>query len=174
MKIDLGRYQDGDAANFVLSEHGGLVRHTEKLDDVDKTTERIDLVVPRGTERVSPAFLLALFGDSIRTLGSDGFKARLRIRAPRRLKIRESLCEVERVVAFMALPARERAAIAARAAVDGPIPSAKRVAKLAQVSERVAGDALAAARAERSTPPLAEVLSDLGEAEVGRQRVRSR
>ena len=173
MRIDLGRYQDGDAAKFVLSEHGGLVRHTEKLDAVDKTDERMDLVVPRGTEQVSPAFLLALFGDSIRTLGSDGFKARLRIRAPRRLKIRESLCEVERVVAFMALPrARAGSRCACRGGRADPLGEAGRAARAgerARRRRRARGGPRGALN-----PPLREVLGELGEAEVGRQRMRSR
>lgn len=148
MRIDLARFQEQGSTTFLLAEHGQLVRRHSRLDDADTAGGAIELIVPRNTTELSATFFFALFGASIRASGLEGFRKRLRVKAPRRVRIAERWKEAEMTLSFLTRPAQERAMTAARFVIGQPVPSARRVAQLASVNLHVAGDALEAARAE--------------------------
>jgi hypothetical protein len=83
MKIDLDKHRTQGVRNFIGRDRGLSVRQQLKLEDYtfdDKET--INIEVPEDTTIVSSSFLLGLLGNTIRSLGEEEFRSRLKYTEP--------------------------------------------------------------------------------------------
>lgn len=71
--INLGKYQSKRSRVFVGRDRGKSCRVAEKLDQADARKQPVVINIPKGTYSVTPSFFLAMFGDSIRKHGEEGF-----------------------------------------------------------------------------------------------------
>jgi len=77
-KIDLGNYQDKDVRVFAGRDRGATARKATGLDDHDKRDELVEVHIPPETFAMNSSYFLAMFGQSIRTLGAEGFRRKYR------------------------------------------------------------------------------------------------
>ena len=74
--IDLNEARTSPAAKvFAGRERGKFWRIKFKIDELDEAPEAVRVIVPEDILSLNISFFLNLFGDSIRKLGKDGFKA---------------------------------------------------------------------------------------------------
>jgi len=76
--VDLGRYQEKAVRVFAGRGRGAAAREAANLDEFDKTTEQVEVRVPEETFAMNSSFFLAMFGQSIRTIGPEGFRQKYR------------------------------------------------------------------------------------------------
>ena len=71
-------FQDRELRVFVGRASGQAARVSARLDQLDRdsTGERVVVQFPDDTWDVSSGFWLGMFGDSVRRLRADGFRAR--------------------------------------------------------------------------------------------------
>lgn len=80
--IDLNEARTSPAAKvFAGRERGKYWRQRFKLDDLDKSNEPVEVVIPEDVISLNISFFLSLFGESVRTLGREGFIAHYRFHA---------------------------------------------------------------------------------------------
>jgi hypothetical protein len=77
-KVDLGNYQDKDVRVFAGRDRGANARRATKLDEYDTTDETVEVRIPPETFAMNSSYFLAMFGQSIRALGAEGFKKKYR------------------------------------------------------------------------------------------------
>jgi hypothetical protein len=74
--IDLNEARTSPAAKvFAGRERGKFWRVKFRIDELDESTETIRVVVPEDILSLNISFFLNLFGESIRKLGREGFRA---------------------------------------------------------------------------------------------------
>jgi len=77
-KVDLGNYQDKDVRVFAGRDRGTTARKATNLDALDRSAELVEVHIPPETFAMNSSYFLAMFGESIRTLGAEGFKKKYR------------------------------------------------------------------------------------------------
>ncbi len=78
MKIDLGQYRSPEVKVFAGRERGQLVRAAARIAKLDQLADMVEVHVPNDVISVGHGFFLAMFGDSIRTLGEKKFRLHYR------------------------------------------------------------------------------------------------
>ena len=74
--IDLNQARTAPQAKvFAGRERGKYWRRQFKLDHVDLEEGSVDVLIPEDIISLNISFFLNLFGDSVRRLGREGFKA---------------------------------------------------------------------------------------------------
>lgn len=77
--VDLKDYRTRDSRVFSGRERGAAVRRSAELDRLDKEPKTlVEVRVPEDIFSVNSSFFLGMFGDSIRALGAEGFRAKYR------------------------------------------------------------------------------------------------
>jgi len=76
--VDLGKYQEPGVGVFAGRGRGASARKAANLDELDKSSELVEVRVPPETFALNSSFFLAMFGDSIRTLKAEGFRQKYR------------------------------------------------------------------------------------------------
>jgi hypothetical protein len=71
--IDLDDFRSPGVRVFAGRDRGTLVRRDAKLNQLDRTDDPVVVCVPDDTFSISSSFFLALFGESIRRHGAEGF-----------------------------------------------------------------------------------------------------
>ena len=80
--IDLNNARTSPAAKvFAGRERGKYWRQKFKLDELDKATDPIEVVIPEDVISLNISFFLSLFGESVRLLGREGFIEHYRFQA---------------------------------------------------------------------------------------------
>lgn len=74
--LDLAVYGNRGILAFVGRQRGKTVRDASHLVSEERTNEQIVVRVPEDLMAVTSSFVLGLFGDSIQTLGREGFRAK--------------------------------------------------------------------------------------------------
>jgi hypothetical protein len=76
--LDLTNYQSDSARIFAGRDRGASVRDAAQIADFEKSkSDTLEVRVPDGTFAVTSSFFLALFGETIRRLGEEAFRARV-------------------------------------------------------------------------------------------------
>lgn len=70
MIVDMNDYRSEGGRVFAGRERGTNVRRSAGLDAMDKTGEIVEVKVPDDVYSITPSFFGALFGPSVRKLGS--------------------------------------------------------------------------------------------------------
>lgn len=73
IKINLEKFRGLNSTLFTGRPQGEAVRKELKLNDLDKGTNKIIFVIPKGTSSFNPSFYLGMLFDSIKFLGEDKF-----------------------------------------------------------------------------------------------------
>ena len=77
IKVDLDKARTSkDARVFAGRDRGGHWRNEFKLDQVDNGTDEVEVDIPADVSSVNISFFLGMFGKSVRTLGTEGFRQR--------------------------------------------------------------------------------------------------
>jgi predicted flavoprotein YhiN len=77
--LDLSKYQSDPARIFAGRDRGASVRDAAQIADFEKSKDDVlEVHVPEGTFAVTSSFFLALFGETIRKLGANGFRDRVK------------------------------------------------------------------------------------------------
>src|ERR1035437_8781530 len=77
--VDLAKYQSGGARIFAGRDRGAFVRDAAALVEFERNKEDIlEVLIPTETYAVTSSFFLGLFGETIRALGADEFRRRVR------------------------------------------------------------------------------------------------
>jgi hypothetical protein len=75
--VDLAKARTSKEAKvFAGRERGKHWRREFRLDDLDKSEQQIEVVIPEDIEAVNISFFLSMFGKSVRSLGKDRFRER--------------------------------------------------------------------------------------------------
>ena len=73
--VDLAKARTSrDAKVFAGRERGKHWRSQFRLDDLDKAPEAIEVLIPADIIAVNISFFLSMFGESVRELGTQGFR----------------------------------------------------------------------------------------------------
>lgn len=83
--IDLERLTgDGKVHNLSGRERGLAARRMYHLDEIEKSDEPVDVIVPEYIYSLTPSFFQGFFGETVRARGYDAasFKRRFRFKAP--------------------------------------------------------------------------------------------
>lgn len=73
--IDLSKARTSkDARVFAGRERGKHWRAEFRLDDLDRSPEGVEILIPQDIAAVNISFFLSMFGKSVRELGKDGFR----------------------------------------------------------------------------------------------------
>lgn len=78
MKIELS----AEIAVYTGRARGKADRLRFKVDDLDESSDRVQVVVPSSVYSMTSSYFLALFGDSIRKLGGEAFLRKYELVAP--------------------------------------------------------------------------------------------
>lgn len=70
---------------FTGRERGKKARAQFKLDNIDTQEEVVNLDIPDEVYSVTSSYFLGFFGDSVRTLGREGFKKKYVFKAPKHI-----------------------------------------------------------------------------------------
>ena len=76
--VDLANYQEPGVKVYAGRGRGTSVRKAANLDELDRSSEPVEVRVPPETFALNSSFFLAMFGDSIRALKADGFRKKYR------------------------------------------------------------------------------------------------
>ena len=77
-KISLNDYRSRGGKVFAGRERGEKVRHAAQLSSLDEQDVSVTVVVPEDIFSVNSSFFLGMFGESVRRLGEEGFRAHYR------------------------------------------------------------------------------------------------
>jgi len=61
---------DGEVRNLAGHERGLAARGKFRLDELDRLTDAVDVVVPEEIYAISPSFFQGMFSESVQALGS--------------------------------------------------------------------------------------------------------
>ena len=78
VRVDLGKYQEKDVRVFAGRGRGASARAATNLDALDKTPDEVEVHVPVETFAMNSSYFLAMFGNSIRSLGAEAFRKKYR------------------------------------------------------------------------------------------------
>lgn len=73
MKINLEKYKSSSSSIFTGRPQGIDTRKLLKLDDIDKTDEKVVFIIPSDTSSFNPSFYLGLLYQSYKNLGIEAF-----------------------------------------------------------------------------------------------------
>lgn len=77
--LDLAKYQSEGAKIFAGRDRGAFVRSASGIAEFEKShDDELEVRVPEETYAVTSSFFLALFGATIRTLGEEEFRRRVK------------------------------------------------------------------------------------------------
>jgi hypothetical protein len=74
MTIDLSKFKNAKSRVLSGREEGKKVRSKLKLDQLDKSAEKVTILIPSEIISLNSSFFLGLFGPSVRNLGEIGFE----------------------------------------------------------------------------------------------------
>src|SRR5262245_4979689 len=77
-RITLDDYRSRGGKVFAGRERGEKVRHAAQLSALDEQDVRVSVFVPDDVFSVNSSFFLGMFGESVRRLGEEGFRAHYR------------------------------------------------------------------------------------------------
>ena len=74
MQLELEKYRGQNSTTYTGRFAGEKARSELKLNSIDKTEEKIELIIPAGTTSINPSFFLGLLYDSYKKFKSkDAF-----------------------------------------------------------------------------------------------------
>lgn len=76
--LDLADYQSDGAKIFAGRPRGSAVRNAAQIASFSDSKDDLEVRVPDGTYAVTSSFFLSLFGQTIRDLGAEEFRRRVR------------------------------------------------------------------------------------------------
>ena len=80
--IDLEKYRSGNSRIFSGRDRGEAARRAANLDVLDRSGEKVLVIVPSNVRSVNSSFFLGMFEDSIKLLGREGFEERYSFEGP--------------------------------------------------------------------------------------------
>ncbi len=85
-KFELSNFKKDSSKVFSGRSEGQTLREKLRLDEFDKSEEKVSLIFPDDTISVNSSYFLGAFGPSIRTLGEIEFRNKFEFRYPEHLK----------------------------------------------------------------------------------------
>jgi hypothetical protein len=77
-RISLNDYRSRGGKVFAGRERGEKVRHAAQLTTLDQQDVSVSVFIPEDVFSVNSSFFLGMFGESVRKLGEEGFRAHYR------------------------------------------------------------------------------------------------
>jgi hypothetical protein len=77
-RINLLKYRGSQSSLFTGRPQGEDARKEQKLDELDKTDDKVIIVIPEGTTSLNPSFYLGLLYKSIKNLGINKFEEKFK------------------------------------------------------------------------------------------------
>jgi hypothetical protein len=80
--INLEKYRSGKSRVFSGRDRGEAARRDADLDRLDRSHEKVRIIVPHDVRSVNSSFFLGMFEDSIKQLGEEEFMRKYSFEGP--------------------------------------------------------------------------------------------
>lgn len=95
INLETFRVREGDkiAKVFTGRDRGAYVREKSKIDQIERQSDMIDIIIPKDVYSINPSFLEEFLVNVVKKLGKDGFLQKFKFSSEGDYDIQEPLME---------------------------------------------------------------------------------